>query len=111
MAATSGAARRGPAGAAGRNRIGEAMGSVGGRDHAAALEHRAVRHHARDTAATLGPLPFVTAEARLAVDGLEALAKALLQAAQRVGESAEVDRLRTLISDSDPAALAALGVD
>ncbi|SFN21045.1 Protein of unknown function [Pseudonocardia ammonioxydans] len=35
----------------------------------------------------------------------------LLQAAQRVGESAEVDRLRTLISDSDPAALAALGVD
>ena len=35
---------------------------------------------------------------------------ALLRAADGIGEVAEVDRLRTLISDSDPAALPALGI-
>ncbi|MBC3194668.1 DUF3151 domain-containing protein [Pseudonocardia sp. C8] len=35
---------------------------------------------------------------------------ALLRAAEGIGETAEVERLRTLISDSDPEALAALGI-
>ncbi|WP_224387612.1 DUF3151 domain-containing protein [Pseudonocardia sp. ICBG1293] len=35
---------------------------------------------------------------------------ALLRAAAAVGEAPEVERLRTLIADSDPEALAALGV-
>ncbi|MFP5019276.1 DUF3151 domain-containing protein [Pseudonocardia phyllosphaerae] len=35
---------------------------------------------------------------------------ALLRAAQAVGEAEEVERLRTLITDSDPQALGALGI-
>ncbi|MBP2365009.1 DUF3151 domain-containing protein [Pseudonocardia parietis] len=81
--------------------------TVAGYAYARTGYHRGLDQLRRNGWKGFGPVPWSHEPNR----GFLRSCGALLQAAQGVGEAAEVERLRTLISDSDPAALAALGID
>ncbi|MEJ8279722.1 DUF3151 domain-containing protein [Pseudonocardia spirodelae] len=68
--------------------------------------HRGLDQLRRNGWKGFGPVPWSHEPNR----GFLRSCGALLRAADAVGEAPEVERLRTLISDSDPQALAALGV-
>ncbi|MEV1293905.1 DUF3151 domain-containing protein [Pseudonocardia sp. NPDC049635] len=69
--------------------------------------HRALDQLRRNGWKGFGPVPWSHEPNR----GYLRSCGALLRAAAAIDETAEVERLRTLIADSDPAALAALGID
>ena len=80
--------------------------TVAGYAYARTGYHRALDQLRRNGWKGFGPVPWSHVPNR----GFLRSCGALLRAAEGVGETAEVERLRTLISDSDPEALAALGL-
>lgn len=80
--------------------------TVAGYAYARTGYHRGLDQLRRNGWKGFGPVPWSHEPNR----GFLRATGALLRAADGIGEAAEVERLRTLISDSDPAALAALGI-
>ena len=80
--------------------------TVAGYAYARTGYHRGLDQLRRNGWKGFGPVPWSHEPNR----GFLRSTGALLRAAEGIGETAEVERLRTLISDSDPQALRALGI-
>lgn len=80
--------------------------TVAGYAYARTGYHRALDQLRRNGWKGFGPVPWAHEPNR----GFLRSCGALLRAAEIIGETSEVERLRTLIADSDPQAPAALGV-